>query len=412
MMRKIKNFYHLLTAVLSVIRYGNPSRKLKVIGVTGTDGKTTTSSLLFHILTNAGKKASMITTVYGKVGDQVFDTGLHVTSPPASLIQRLLKKSVQAGDEYFVLEVTSHAIDQYRDWGVRYHSGVITNITHEHLDYHKTYDNYVNTKTKLLLRAKQRYVNRDDRSFKWVEPILKKHEKKFFTYALKQNADYHMDIAKKIGRDLPTFNRYNYLAAYAVCRGLGIPEKDIFSAMKTFKNPVGRMEMVYNKEFSVIVDFAHTPNAVKEALEAVQQMKKKGGRIIHVFGSAGLRDQAKRPLMGKMSASHADIAVITEEDYRTEDPQKIAQEIASGMKKKGYKEVRFDSQTVPVKSYMINTVRGEAVKKALSLARKGDTVILTGKGHEKSLCRGKTEYPWSDQDEVRQILQTAKNNTK
>ena len=116
MIRKIKNFYHLLTAVLSVIRYGNPSRKLKVIGVTGTDGKTTTSSLLFHILTNAGKKASMITTVYGKVGDQVFDTGLHVTSPPASLIQRLLKKSVQAGDEYFVLEVTSHAIDQYRDW--------------------------------------------------------------------------------------------------------------------------------------------------------------------------------------------------------------------------------------------------------------------------------------------------------
>jgi UDP-N-acetylmuramoyl-L-alanyl-D-glutamate--2,6-diaminopimelate ligase len=328
---------------------------------------------------------------------------LHVTSPHSTLIQRLLKQSADAGDEYFVLETTSHAIDQYRDGGVQYEVGLITNITHEHLDYHKTYDNYVRTKAKLALRAKKAIINRDDESYFPLKNILSAHNKSIITFGLKDMADYKLDITTKIDRDLPEFNKYNFLAAYAVCRELNIDEEYIFKAMETFVSPVGRMETVYEGDFKVIVDFAHTPNAIKEALQAVKKSMK-GGRLIHIFGCAGRRDHTKRPLMGEMSAKYADLTIITEEDYRTEDPQEIAMEIAQGLDKGGFKYVEFDTKLDEDNIYTINNSRGEAIKKALEIVKKGDIIILTGKGHEKSLARGTKEYSWSDQEEVRKLL--------
>jgi UDP-N-acetylmuramoyl-L-alanyl-D-glutamate--2,6-diaminopimelate ligase len=213
MWQKAKNLYHLVQAYLANLRYGWPSRKLKVIGITGTDGKTTTTALVYHILTQTGHKASMITTVYAKIGDQEFDTGLHTTTPHAFDIQKFLRKSVNEGMEYFVLETTSHALDQNRIFGVQFEVGLLTNVSHEHLDYHKTYERYTRAKVKLLEMSKKVLLNHDDVSFDLISNILRRMHKSFKTYGLMKKADYSLEIAKKINVTLTEFNRYNYLAA-------------------------------------------------------------------------------------------------------------------------------------------------------------------------------------------------------
>lgn len=391
MMQKIKNIYHLFQAIIANLYYGFPSRKIKVIGVTGTDGKTTTTKLIYHILKTSGKKVSMISTVYAIVGNEVYDTGLHTTSPSSFLIQRLLRKAVNQKDEFFVLETTSHGLDQNRDYGVIYQAGAITNITHEHLDYHKTYDNYLKTKSKLLNRSEVQVLNRDDSSYGRLVDIINK--KKVFSYGLKNKADINWN--KKIKTKLlGSFNRENILAAYTVCLKLGVSIQQIIKAIETFTPPQGRLELVYDKDFKVIIDFAHTPNAIDKALSCVKkEFVGTKGRLIHVFGSAGLRDFTKRPLMGEASGRYADIVILTEEDYRTEDPQKIADQIAQGLEKSGFN-----------KQYLVIIDRELAIKKAIDLAGRNDLIIITGKAHEKSLCRGKIEYPWDEKETVKKLL--------
>ncbi|MBP9691196.1 hypothetical protein KBD81_03910, partial [Candidatus Woesebacteria bacterium] len=215
---------------------------------------------------------------------------------------------------------------------------------------------------------------------------------------------YNFDISEKLNIPLPLFNKYNYLAAYAVCEEIGLSDTQIFSAMKTFILPEGRMDLIYNKDFKVIVDFAHTPNALHEALSSIRQEHLKEGRLIHIFGAAAFRDDSKRPLMGKESGTYADLTIITEEDYRTEDPDKIARQIAVGLVEKGFSEVVPDVFGQTLKTYTCIVDRNEAIKKALSVAQKGDVIILTGKGHEKSLCRGKKEFPWSDKEAVLRLV--------
>lgn len=389
MKQKLKNIYHLLQAIAANLWYGFPSRQIKVIGVTGTDGKTTTTHLLFHILSSTGKHVSMLSTIYAKVGGKEYDTGFHVTTPDPFLIQKLLRIAVQNEDEYFILETTSHALDQNRVWGIQYEAAALTNITHEHLDYHKTIEEYAKIKWRLMEMAKVAVVNGDDEVTKKKVESLKPKAKKLKTYGLVNTSDYMNDFRKEIPK-LADFNAYNYLGVYALCRELGVSDKKIITALKTFKLPAGRIDIVYNKEFMVIVDFAHTPNGVLRILETVhKQYLKKPGRLIHVFGSAGLRDQTKRFAMGKASATIADISTITEEDYRTEDPQKIADEIGAGFGKK---------------SYSVELDRDSAIKRAINSAKSGDVVVITGKGHEKSLCRGKIEYPWSDIDCVKKYV--------
>jgi UDP-N-acetylmuramoyl-L-alanyl-D-glutamate--2,6-diaminopimelate ligase len=403
MLRKTKNLYHLAQAFLANSWYKWPSKKLKVVGVTGTDGKTTTTSLIYHILTCAGKRASMVTTVYAKIGNKEYDTGLHTTTPHSFDIQKFLRKSLDAGDEFFVLETTSHALDQNRIYGVQFEVGLLTNITHEHLDYHKTYENYVSAKLKLLKMSKKILINKDDASFEIVSKLLDRSKRIFQTYGLEKKADYSVEISNKIGQRLAEFNRYNYLAAYAVCHELGLSDEEIFKAMKTFALPRGRFEVVYNKDFMVIVDFAHTPNAMYQLLKSVKKLYA-GKRIINVFGSAGIRDVTKRPIMGEASGEFSDLTIITEDDPRTEDPQKISEQIAVGIKKKGFEEVKPQDFGNKVKTYTIIVDREKALEKALSLAKKDDVLVFNGKGHEKSIARGNREDPWSDQEETLKII--------
>ncbi|MCS6956523.1 MAG: Mur ligase family protein [Patescibacteria group bacterium] len=385
MLRKIKNFFHLIEALIANIIYGFPSKKIKVIGVTGTDGKTTTTSFLAHLLKQSGKKVSFVSTVYAQIADKIYDTGLHVTTPSSFMVQRFLNEAVKNKDEFFVLETTSHALDQNRVWGVNFEIGVLTNITHEHLDYHKTYENYVKAKCKLLKNSKIIVINEEDNSYKYVLNQIKDSELKI------QNYNSKLKILDKVP-NLTKFNRFNFSAGYQVAKILNISDDDFLKAVKTFKLPQGRLDLVYDKDFKVIIDFAHTPNAFKELLPEIKKIYlKKSGRLIHVFGSAGLRDSSKRPLMGKYSSQYSDYIILTEEDYRTEDPKKICGQIVSG----------FISKKI---NYEVIIDRKEAIKKALKMAKKNDVVLLTGKGHEKSLCRGKTEYPWSDYEAVKEIL--------
>lgn len=362
-MQKLKNIYHLLQAILANLWCGFPSRKLKVIGVTGTDGKTTTTHLIAHILKAAGKKVSFVSSVFASIAGKESDIGFHVTTPSSFALQKLLKQSSDYNDEYFVLETTSHALDQNRVWGIRYEIGVITNITHEHLDYHRTYENYAKTKLKLLKMAKIGIKN---------------------TYKI-------ASIVKKIP-NLTKFNEYNYSTAYTVCKQLGLSDEMILKAMKTFQLPKGRLDLVYDNDFKVIIDFAHTPNAFLQLLPEIRKKYlKKNGRLIHVFGSAGLRDFTKRSLMGAASSKSADIILVTEEDYRTENLEKICQQIASGIKSK---------------NYQIITDRQQAINQAVKIAKKNDVVVITGKGHERSLCRGKIEYTWDEYEAVKKALKT------
>lgn len=398
MIQKLKNIYHLITAVIAVLYYKNPGKKIKTIGVTGTDGKTTTTTLIAHILKSAGKRVSYITSVSATVGGKEYETGFHTTTPSPFAIQKYLSMAVKNNDEYFVLETTSHALDQHRIFGVSYFSSIITNITHEHLQYHKTYKNYVLAKSKLIKYSKRGYINKDDISYKYLEKIL--NMKNVKTYGFKNNADYSLDISQKLNISLPNFNNYNFLGAYALCLELGIKEAQIFEAIKSYKLPSGRMEVVYNSNFKVIVDFAHTPNSLHEALPSIRAQHLTTGRLIHIFGCAAFRDDSKRPLMGIESARYADLTIITEEDYRTEDPNKIALMIAEGLLKSGF---RYQDEFIfgkDKKTFTIINNRSFAIKKAIEISKDGDVIVLTGKGHERSLCRGKKEFLWSDKNEA------------
>ena len=387
MFRGLKGLYHLFVAIAANIWFGFPSRKLTVIGVTGTDGKTTTTTLIYEILKHAGYKVSKITSVHATIAGRDYDTGFHVTTPSAWWVQKYLRDAVDHGDTHMVLEVTSHALAQSRVFGVHFAVGVITNVTHEHLDWHRTFDSYLRTKLTLLRQADITVINRDEADLYVAStPIIRR--KQFITYGIRRDSMVNPK-SYPFKSNLPgVFNTYNTLAALSTADALDIPRKVAKEAVSQFSGIMGRMEMIQNEPFCVIVDFAHTPNALVQALKTAKKMTKK--RLIHVFGSAGLRDHSKRPLMGEASAEYSDVIILTEEDYRTEDVNVINDEIAKG---------------IPGEKYVVRLPdRYEALHYALSVAKPGDTVIATGKGHEKSLCRGKKEYPWSDQEEIKKIL--------
>ena len=364
-----------------------PGHQLTVIGVTGTDGKTTTTTLIYEIFKKAGIQVSMITSVHAVIGGKTYDTGFHVTTPNAWYVQKYLRDAVDHGDTHMILEVTSHGIDQHRIFGIPFRVGIITNVTREHLDWHRTFDNYLKIKLSLLERSYIAIVNKDEQP---IYSALDKtvHLRHVITYGINTDADITPKTFPFRTHLLGEFNQYNCLAAISVGKALSIDPTTIRKAIVDFRGIVGRMEVMYKKNFSVIVDFAHTPNAISQALSTVRPLVK--GKLIHVFGSAGLRDPYKRPDMGKASSQFADIIVLTEEDYRTENIEKITDEIQEGIFLK--KEVH----RIPN--------RADAIRFAIEKAKKGDLVIITGKGHEKSMCRGTKEIPWSDQEEVKKAL--------
>jgi UDP-N-acetylmuramoyl-L-alanyl-D-glutamate--2,6-diaminopimelate ligase len=396
------NIYHLFKAIIASIYYDFPSKKLILIGVTGTDGKTTTTHLIYHVLKNYVGKASMISSIHADIAGGIIETGSHVTTPDSLKVQKYLRSSLDNKDKFFIIECTSHALNQNRLWGIKFDTSVITNITEEHLDYHKTYKNYVCEKTKLLFRSSKSIINKDDKSYQCLVNKLRKKDKTFFTYSLNKKADFNFDVRKKLGIKVLKFNTYNFLAAYSVLKTLNISDKLIEKGFKTFKIPQGRMETIYDKDFKVIIDFAHTPNSFKNILEEIFTFKKnKSNRIIHIFGSAGLRDRFKRPLMGEVSSKHSDVIIITEEDYRTEDPDKIATDIIKGVIKNKFLQVNPSKLNKKSKKvYSIILDRKNAIKKAISIANKNDIILITGKSHEKSICRGRKETPWDEKKTV------------
>ena len=409
MVRKLKNLCHLLVAVVAVIFYRYPAKDLRVIAVTGTDGKTTTVHLIYDILQQAGKKSAMISSVAAHIGKQTIDTGFHVTTPSAWALQKLLRRIKDKGCEYVVLEATSHGLDQHRVFGANFLVGVLTNVTHEHLDYHGTYKNYLEAKAKLFEGVKVAVLNRDDESYAFLKSKVKSQKSKVITYSLKHKADLTKEICPCESGLRGEYNYYNALAAIGAARAVGIDDQDINEAIVDFDGVAGRMEDVGgNQDFKVIVDFAHTPNALEKLLETLKGEVRKG-RVVVVFGCAGLRDTQKRPLMGEVAARLADIAVLTAEDPRTENMNEIIDQIAVGSLKGGAKELDpllykdLDSSghiffRVPDRKRAINF----AIRR---LARRNDVVVICGKGHEKSMCYGTIEYPWSDHKTAKEALE-------
>lgn len=393
MWQNAKNAYHLVFAFLVSSLHGFPARGMTVIGVTGTDGKTTTASLLFHILKTAGKKSALISTVGAEIGDKQYKTGFHVTTPDSQLIQSYITKAKHEGVTHLVLEVTSHALDQHRTFGIPFAYGVITNITHEHLDYHGTYERYVKAKLRLIRQAKIGILNRDDASYPMVVKLLQ-GRKGIITYG-KRDADYTMESVLSLKSRLTgEYNMYNLLAASAVSQELGISHENIRKAAATYTPPKGRSEIVYDNLFCVMIDFAHTPNSFSHLLSTIRH-ERKHGRMIHVFGAAGYRDRSKRPLMGEIASSYDDCIVLTTEDSRGESVDTIFDEIMRGITRKN---------NVPEVYRVVD--RQKAIDFAVSIATKGDIVIITGKGHEETMNLGKGEIAWSDHDAVRKAIET------
>lgn len=389
-----------------------PSQKLEVIGVTGTDGKTTTSNLIYHILKTAGKKASVVSTISAVVGNKHLDTGFHVTNPEPLQLQKLLDEMVGSGIKMAVLEVTSHGLDQERVSGVKFDTAVLTNITHEHLDYHKTLEKYRDTKLKLFFKAKNVILNADDPSFKYFK--LKLANKLLATYSLEGKADF---VAKKIfatsqgitfevtnqGRAFPfkshllgKFNVSNLLAGIAAVRVYDIDWETIQRAVASFYSPKGRMEEIKNNlGIRIFVDFAHTPAALSNLLTTAKTLT--DGKIICVFGCAGERDATKRPMMADISTSLADTSIFTTEDPRQEKVMDIIKQMEKG--------VRTQNEN----KYLIEPDRMEAIKKGINLAKPGDVVLVTGKGHEKTMCFGNKEISWNDSRVIRKLLKNQNN---
>ncbi len=409
-----------------------PSRRLTMIGVTGTDGKTTTTNLIYNILKAAGLKAGMISTVNAVIGDEVLDTGFHVTTPDAQDVQFYLAKMVEAGLTHVVLETTSHAWEQHRVDACEFDIGVVTNITHEHLDQHGSYENYRAAKARLfesLEKTSEKpqgnprlaVLNRDDSSFEFLAKISGANK---IDYGLSADArvravdvkhlpsgihfmarskEFEIPISCKL---VGGYNVSNCLAALtATVYGLGIKPEVVAQGIAALEGIPGRMERIdLGQNFTAIVDFAHTPNALKSALKAAREMtSSRGGRpsaptknrVIAVFGSAGLRDKAKRRMMAEIGAELADVCILTAEDPRTESLAGILEEMAAGATSRGGSENE---------SFRRIPDRGKAIRFAMNQAREGDVVLVCGKGHEQSLCFGAKEFLWDDRIAVRAAL--------
>jgi UDP-N-acetylmuramoyl-L-alanyl-D-glutamate--2,6-diaminopimelate ligase len=408
-------------ATLAASFYDFPSRRLRLIGVTGTDGKTTTTHLITHILRTAGMRPGMISTVGAQIGEQALEPGLHVTTPDAPAIQRYLAQMVDAGCDSAVLEATSHGLHQGRVAACDFDVAAVTNVTHEHLDYHGTWQAYLDAKALLFrslatsapklivgpdasrLQPKVAVLNADDASFEVLRGIPADAH---LSYSMQSaTADVvadavviHPDRTTFVVRTpvgtLPVestlvgeFNVYNCLAAISSALAMDLPLPQAVAALATLPSVDGRMERIERgQDFVAIVDFAHTPASLQRALEAARLMT--SGRVLAVFGSAGLRDALKRPLMAEAGARLADITILTAEDPRTESLDLILAQMAEGALRAGAVEGRH---------FFRLPDRTAAIQAAVDLAQTGDVVLVCGKGHEQSMCFGVTEHPWRDQ---------------
>ncbi|MEI6237741.1 MAG: UDP-N-acetylmuramyl-tripeptide synthetase [Candidatus Saccharibacteria bacterium] len=413
--KKIEPAGHLTESVIMNIAYGFPAKKMHFIGVTGTNGKTTTTFLIYKMLHNAGFKVGFLSTVAYGCNGQFHDQIEHITTAQAGILQSRLRDFSRAGVEWVVLESSSHSLAQYRTWGVDYEIAVMTNVTYEHLDYHGTFENYLQAKRRLFtITAKSKrgfgVVNADDpNAKKFIETTprsvsygIKGGELKASNIKLSTD---HSTFTACINKDeysirinIPgDFNVSNSLAAIAVGRELGLSRKQIEDGIASLEGVEGRMDSIREgQKFSVIIDFAGTPDAFERFFSSIKPSVK--GKLISVFGSAGRRDEAKRSIQGEIAGKYCDELVLTEEDDRDIDGNMILDQIASGAKKVG---------KVKDKDMFLILDRADAIKFSLSRAKSSnDVVVILGKGHEKTIERADGEHKWSDIDVTRKALRS------
>ncbi len=416
--------YHLAKAAVVGARYGFAGRKLRVIGVTGTNGKTTTCFMIWKMLNLAGHKTGLMTTVgWGMPGLKGADEeGLvkqieHMTTADVVTLNKRMKKMMEAGAEFLVLEVTSHAMAQFRTLGIPIEIAVMTNVTHEHLDYHKTFENYRAAKCKLFKKAKFGVINADDKS----GVVFGENIDEYITYGIKlgemRAKKIKMDIKgvnyacgdMNIKTRIPgKFNVYNSLAAVCVGKKIGLTDRQVEKGIAALVDVEGRMNRVEEgQRFGVIVDYAHTPDAVQKVFDSVggRAVKKfEGepvkGRIITVTGGAGRRDETTRAERGEICAKNSDIFIVTEDDSRDESPAEIAEMFVVGAEKAGMKRGE---------NLLIELDRKKAIEQAIAMARKDDLVLILGKGHEKTILRADGPHQFEDLKVVRKSLKKIKS---
>jgi UDP-N-acetylmuramoyl-L-alanyl-D-glutamate--2,6-diaminopimelate ligase len=403
---QVKKPYHffktaLFKAVPAQFKTKFPQKELKIIAITGTDGKTTTTTLLHHFLKTAGYQSALISTVAACIGQKEIETGFHVTSPPPDELYRLMRKMLKQKIEYLILEYTSQGAYQYRLFGVHPLIAGVTNINRDHFDYHLNYQNYLNAKASILKKSKTVVLNQDDQSFYRLKKILPSSRYQILTYSKEDQLSASLEEAL-LARFPEEFNQMNARLAISIAQKIGVDEEQLISALKKFSGVKGRMEFLDLKKlgakkqnFQVVVDFAHTPQGLRESLTALRQKmksEKMSGRLIAIYGCAGLRDREKRPIMGKIGSDLADLVIFTAEDPRTENVWNIIRQMKESLENNHHKVISIAD-------------RQEAINFALQkIAKKGDLIALLGKGPEKSMCYGKVEKPWSEIEAVKKAL--------
>lgn len=410
--RKIEPLGHLGEAVALNTLNGYPAHGFKVIGITGTNGKTTTAFLVHKMLHQAGYKVGLMTTVAYGVGDNIKPQTMHMTNVPVPLMMKRLKYLKSQGAEWLVMETTSMALAQNRVWGVPFHLAAMTNISQDHLDYHKTMENYIAAKVKLF-----RLMNHNKNSLKTgvinADDATAAQFASAVDYALTYGIDHGdlrasnvklsasgLSYKAKIDKDeysissqLPgKFNVYNTLAAVGIGRALGLSRKQIEQGIAALDGVAGRMTPIEaGQKFNVLVDFAHTPDALKNVLVAAKELTK--GNVILVFGATGDRDKAKRPVMGEVAVKHADQVFLTDDETYTEDPAAIIQAVF-----KGIEAAKGQDKTTIIED------RLDAIKAAFAAAKAGDTVLLAGIGHETTRNMSGKEEPWNEIEIAQKLL--------
>ncbi len=396
--------------------------KMTYIAVTGTDGKTSTCSMVFHLLSKLGYKPGLVSTVSAKIGNETIDTGFHTTTPTSQELFKLIKRMEDAGCTHAIIESTSHGLAMGRLAGLKFKAIAYTNITSEHLDYHKTWENYYLAKETLLTEHTTSesivFLNKDDaKSFTRLQQTAQKLGRTHLTYSvtdanaslfansIKENPAISFTI-EKTEVTIPIIGRYNVSNALAA---IGIASQitnksssEIAPLLNDFQTVTGRMQILQTTPFTVIVDFAHTANAIEQALTTLRGIIHQGKKLIVVFGCAGKRDDSKRIPMGAVAGKLADITIVTAEDPRSEKLTAINDLVEQGWKSTSSSEkelIRFDDESLLV------DVRRQAIRKAIEKANPGDIIIIAGKAHEQSLCFGQTEYPWSDITETIKLLE-------
>jgi UDP-N-acetylmuramoyl-L-alanyl-D-glutamate--2,6-diaminopimelate ligase len=401
--------------------YNHPSHELCTIGITGTDGKTTTSNLISTLLETAGIASGLMTTANFKIRGQEWENATRQSTLEAVEIQQFLRRLCSEGVTHAIVESTSHGLELKRVYGCEFDVGVVTNITHEHLDFHKTLENYRRAKARLFEMLDDRrkkaipcrpvaILNRDDVSYEILKPYCRVPilDYGIETPAAVRAVDLDLQATytrfrvllpeeectvetRLVGR----FNVSNCLAALATVYSQGVALDKIVEGLACIQGVTGRMERIdEGQSYVVIVDYAHTPDSLGKVLDTLRPITM--GKLVVVFGSAGERDLQKRPIMGRIAAQKADFFVITDEDPREEDREQILREIAVGAEEVGKREG---------KDFLCVADRSEAIALALKRAQPGDTVLLAGKGHEQSIIIGREKYPWDDRRVAREHLQ-------